>query len=58
MDNILNIFSYIAQNWSEILNAVVAVLTALIALFLFIPGNQPEKTLQAVVDFLKKFSKK
>lgn len=36
----------------------VAILSALIALFLVIPGEQPEKTLQAIVDFLAKFSKK
>jgi len=36
--------------------AVVAVLSALIALFMLIPGDQPEKALQGIVDFLKKFS--
>jgi hypothetical protein len=38
--------------------AFVAVLTALIGFFMLIPGEQPEKALQAVVDFLSKFSKK
>lgn len=38
--------------------AINAVLVALIALFLLIPGEQPEKALQGVVDFIAKFSKK
>lgn len=38
--------------------AIVLVLNSLIALCLLIPGEQPEKALQAVVDFLGKFSKK
>lgn len=41
-----------------ILGAVTAVITALITLFLIIPGDQPEKSLQSVLDFLKKFSLK
>lgn len=42
----------------QFVGALTAVLSALIALFLLIPGEQPEKTLQAVVDFLSKFSAK
>ena len=42
----------------EILNAVVAVLIALAALFMFIPGEQPEKSIHKIADFLAKFSKK
>jgi hypothetical protein len=38
--------------------AFSAVLASLIALCLLIPGEQPEKFLQGVVDFLAKFSKK
>lgn len=33
-------------------------LSALIGLFLLIPGQQPEKFLQKVVDIIEKFSKK
>lgn len=40
----------------EYLNAAVAVMVALIALFVLIPGDQPEKALQAVVDFIAKIS--
>lgn len=38
--------------------AVNAVLAALIALFVIIPGDQPEKTLQSIVDLIKKISRK
>jgi len=49
---------WLATNGVEFLGALTAVLSALIALFLLIPGEQPEKALQAIVDFLKKFSVK
>lgn len=38
--------------------ALIGVLTALIGLFMLVPGEQPEKAMQSVVDFLAKFSKK
>lgn len=46
------------QNIGPWVAAVVSVLISLVALFSLIPGDQPEKALQAVVDFLKKFSVK
>ena len=38
--------------------ALVALLSAVIAVASLIPGDQPEKSLQSVVDILSKFSKK
>jgi len=38
--------------------ALVALLSAVIAIASLIPGDQPEKFLQSVVDVLSKFSKK
>jgi hypothetical protein len=38
--------------------AITALLGAVIAIAQLIPGEQPEKSLQAVVDFLAKFSRK
>ena len=52
------ILQWIIANGPQFLTAVVAVLTALIALFMVIPGDEPEKTMQKIVDFLKKFSAK
>lgn len=42
----------------NLLGAVSVFLGALIAVFTIIPGDQPEKALQAIVDFISKFSKK
>jgi hypothetical protein len=46
----------IIGHYQEVLAALVAILSGLIGIFMVIPGDQPEKTLQAIVDFIKKFS--
>ena len=38
--------------------ALVALLSAVIAIASLIPGDEPETTLRKVVDFLSKFSRK
>jgi len=48
----------IIQNWDQVLLALNAALAAGIAIALLIPGPQPEKALQKVLDVLKNFSKK
>jgi hypothetical protein len=58
MEQLLEIGKWLIANWAEVLGSVTAVLVALIALFELIPGEQPEKTLYAIVDWLKKFSVK
>jgi len=40
------------------LGAVIALLGAVIAVAQLVPGDEPEATLQKVVDFLAKFSRK
>ena len=40
------------------LGALVALLSAVIAVASLIPGDEPENTLQKIVDFLSKFSRK
>jgi len=45
-------------NGPEMLSSVIALLSALIAISLMIPGKQPEKALQYALDLLKKLSKK
>ena len=42
----------------DIIGLLSMVLTGLIGISLLIPGDQPEKALQSMLDFLKKFSKK
>ena len=58
MEKIVEIGKWILENGPALLMAISAVLSALIAVFMIIPGEQPEKTLQAIVDFLAKFSRK
>jgi len=40
------------------LGAITALLGAVIAVAQLIPGDEPENTLQKIVDFLAKFSRK
>ena len=40
------------------LGALVALLSAVIAIASLVPGDEPETTLSKVVDFLSKFSRK
>lgn len=53
-----NIITWVLANWQNTLTAVLALLTSLIGVALIIPGDQPEKFLQGIVDFLTKFSSK
>lgn len=58
MQTIITIGQWIVANYQAVIAAVVAIFGGLIAIFMMIPGDQPEKTLQKIVDFLAKFSKK
>ena len=58
MANVMEVISWLLVNWSLLLNAVLTVLAALIALFLLIPGPAPENWFKAIANFLEKFSKK
>ena len=56
MENIISLFA--SQDWFAWLGAITALLGAIIAIAQLIPGDEPENTLQKVVDFLAKFSRK
>lgn len=58
MEKILEIGKWLLVHGPEILSALSAVLSAIIALCMLIPGDQPEKALQGIVDFIAKFSRK
>lgn len=58
MDKVLEIGQWIIANYQVVISALVAVLGGLITIFLLVPGDQPEKFLKTVVDFLAKFSVK
>ncbi len=58
METLKNAVLWIIANYQLIITAIAAVVSALIALFLLIPGEQPEKALRKIADFLAKFSNK
>lgn len=58
MEGFLKVFSFIVAHYQEIITSLVAIFTGVIAICLIIPGEQPEKFLQSVVDFISKFSSK
>ena len=58
MEQIINALHLVVQYGPDVLSAVVAILSGVIGIALLIPGEQPEKALQGIVDFLSKFSKK
>lgn len=58
MQKVIEISSLLVAHGPEIVSAIVAILSGIIAISLLIPGEQPEKALKAVVAFLSKFSRK
>ena len=54
----MDIINNILTNWQTYLGAVSAVLVAAIAVATLIPGDQPEKTLQSIVDVIARLSVK
>lgn len=53
-----DIVKFLSLNWDALLIAVQGILMGVIAISIMIPGDQPEKFLQSIVDFVSKFSKK
>lgn len=58
MEKLINAFNLIVTYGPEIISALVAVLSALVGLFLLIPGDEPETTLKKIVSFIEQFSRK
>jgi hypothetical protein len=58
MTVLLSIISFVSANAAGILAAVNGLVVALIAIFAYVPGDQPEKALHAIADFIAKFSNK
>lgn len=55
---VMSVIAFLGAHGLDLLHAFVALLSAAIAIALIIPGDQPEKALQGVLDFLSKFSRK
>ena len=54
----MEVIKFVAEHGLEIVAGVAGLSAALLVIALIIPGEQPDKFLQGVVDFLSKFSKK
>lgn len=52
------LIEFVTLHWMEILVASQAMLGAMIAIFMLVPGPQPEKAMQAVLDFITQLSRK
>ena len=50
------VIGWILANWQSVVGAVSSILVGVITISLLIPGDQPEKALQWVVDQIKKLS--
>ena len=58
MNAVIEAVKWLVVHGPEIVSAIVGVLTALIAVFLLIPGEQPEATLKKIVAWIEQFSAK
>jgi len=54
----MDIINNIATHWQQYVGIAIAVLTAAIAVATVIPGDEPERTLQKIVDFISSVSRK
>lgn len=46
------------ENFDTIVSSVVMILMGVTAIAMIVPGDQPDKTLQKIIDILSKFSRK
>lgn len=54
----MGVIGDILANLPIVTGYVVLIINGIIGIALIVPGEQPEKFLQSVVDFISKFSKK
>lgn len=58
MEQVMHVIQMVIEKGPAVISAIIGVLSAIIGVCLLIPGEQPEKALQGVVDFLAKLSRK
>lgn len=58
MEKLSQVMVWAVEHYHEVASALVGILTGLIGIFMLVPGDEPERTLQKIVDVLAKFSKK
>lgn len=55
---IIGLVQYIMAHYLEIVGAISLAISGLLALAIMIPGEQPDKFLQSIVDLIGKVSRK
>lgn len=58
MEKFLAVVKFLSENGPDLLTAVVGILTGVALLAMYIPGDQPEKALKTIAEFLGRFSRK
>jgi hypothetical protein len=58
MEQITELVKWMLMHGPMILEHLEVAILALIAIFMLVPGEQPEKALQAVINVIKRFSRK
>lgn len=58
MEKVIEAGQWLVLHGPDVVSGLVGVLSGVIAISLLIPGEQPEKALKSVVEFLTKFSRK
>lgn len=54
----MSVLNWIVENYQAVISIAVGLLSSVVAIALLVPGDEPEKSLQKVVDFISKLSKK
>ena len=54
----MEIITHLLTNWQSYVGVLTACLAAAIAVASVIPGDEPERTLQKIVDFISQISRK
>ncbi len=54
----LEVINWIIENGAALIAGIIGLFSAALAIALIIPGPQPDKFLQGIVDFLTQFSRK
>ena len=58
MEKVIMAGQWLVAHGPDVVSGVIGILSGVIAISLMIPGEQPEKALKSVVEFLTKFSRK
>ena len=55
---VMGVWAYATANLANLILSLNLLFAFLIGVFTLVPGDQPEKSLQKIADFVSKYSKK